>query len=246
MKQVNLKIKENKLIAKNTYRLILTGDLSNKYPYRPGSFINLRIPSFYLRRPISICDISSKEVTLIYKVVGEGTLKLSKMKKGEIDALVDMGNGYNMNPVKSIALLVGGGAGIPPMYYLSKELLKRNKKVIVVLGFNSKEEIFYANEFKKLGIQVVIATLDGSVGVKGLVTDAMKGLKYDYVYACGPIPMLKAIYKDAKAPGQYSLEERMGCGFGACMGCTCKTLYGHKRICKDGPVLTKEEIVWEK
>ena len=244
MKQVNLKIKENKLIAKNTYRLILTGDLSNKYPYRPGSFINLRIPSFYLRRPISICDINSKEITLIYKVVGEGTLKLSKMKKGEIDALVDMGNGYNMNPVKSTALLVGGGAGIPPMYYLSKELLKRNKKVIVVLGFNSKEEIFYANEFKKLGVKVVIATLDGSVGVKGLVTDAMKGLKYDYIYACGPIPMLKAIYKVSKAKGQYSLEERMGCGFGVCRGCSIKTKQGIRRVCKDGPVFLGEDIIW--
>ena len=244
MKQVNLKIKENKLIAKNTYRLILTGDLSNKYPYRPGSFINLRIPGFYLRRPISICDISSKEVTLIYKVVGEGTLKLSKMKKGEIDALVDMGNGYNMSPVKSIALLVGGGAGIPPMYYLSKELLKRNKKVIVVLGFNSKEEIFYANEFKKLGVKVVIATLDGSVGVKGLVTDAMKGLKYDYIYACGPIPMLKAIYKVSNIKGQYSLEERMGCGFGVCRGCSIKTKQGIRRVCKDGPVFLGEDIIW--
>ena len=244
MKNVVLKIKDNRLIAKNTYRLVLSGDLSLKYPYRPGSFVNLKIPGFYLRRPISICDITSKEVTLIYKVVGKGTLKLSKLKKGEIDTLVDMGNGYNMNPVKSVALLVGGGAGIPPMYYLAKELLKRNKKVIVVLGFNTKQELFYVNEFKKLGVKVEIATLDGSVGVKGLVTDAMKGLKYDYVYACGPIPMLKAIYQTAKAPGQYSLEERMGCGFGVCRGCSIKTKQGIRRVCKDGPVFKGEDIIW--
>ncbi|MCQ2794843.1 MAG: dihydroorotate dehydrogenase electron transfer subunit [Bacilli bacterium] len=244
MKNVVLKIKENKLIAKNTYRLVLTGDLTNKYPYRPGSFVNLLIPGFYLRRPISICDINNKEVVLIYKVVGKGTLQLSKMKKGEINTLVDMGNGYNISPVKNTALLVGGGAGIPPMYYLAKELLKKKKHVITVLGFNSEKEIFYDNEFKKLGVKVVIATLDGSVGVKGLVTDAMKGLKYDYVYACGPIPMLKAIYKDAKAPGQYSLEERMGCGFGVCRGCSIKTKAGIRRVCKDGPVFKGEDIIW--
>ena len=244
MKNVVLKIKNQRLIATNTYQLVLSGDLSLKYPYRPGSFANLKIPGLYLRRPISICDINHKEMRLIYKVVGKGTLKLSKMKKGEIDVLVDCGNGYNMNPVKNMALLVGGGAGIPPMYYLAKELLKRKKHVIAVLGFNSKEEIFYAKEFKKLGVKVVIATLDGSVGVKGLVTDAMKGLEYDYVYACGPIPMLKAIYKDAKAPGQYSLEERMGCGFGVCRGCSIKTKQGIRRVCKDGPVFKGEDIIW--
>lgn len=244
MKNVVLKIKENKLIAKNTYRLILNGDLTNKYPYRPGSFVNLKIPGFYLRRPISICDINNQEVTLIYKVVGKGTLKLSNMKKGEIDTLVDMGNGYNMSPVKSTALLIGGGAGIPPMYYLAKELLKRKKHPIAVLGFNSKEEIFYVNEFKKLGVKVVIATLDGSVGIKGLVTDAMKRLKYDYVYACGPIPMLKAIYQNTKIKGQYSLEERMGCGFGVCRGCSIRTKQGIRRVCKDGPVFLGEDIIW--
>ncbi len=244
MKNSILQIKQNKKIALNTYKLVLSGDLKIKKEYRPGSFVNLKIPGFYLRRPISISDVTDKELTLIYKVVGEGSDYLSQMGKGNIDTLLDLGNGYNINGVKKTALLVGGGAGIPPLYYLAKLLIKKKKEVIVILGFNNKEEVFYVNEFKKLGVKVIVTTIDGSVGIKGFVTDALKGLKYDYVFSCGPFVMMKALFNKVNKTGQYSLEERMGCGFGACRGCSIKTKVGIKRICKDGPVFKGEDIIW--
>jgi len=211
----------------------------------PGRFVNLKLDGLYLRRPISICDWDENSLTLIYKVVGTGTEQMTKLQPGAvIDTLVNLGNGYDTAKSGSTPLLIGGGVGVPPMYGLAKRLAAEGKQVTVILGFNTKDEIFYEEEFKALGVTVHVATADGSYGTKGFVTDVMKDLSYSYFFTCGPMPMFKAIEKVAVTSGQYSFEERMGCGFGACMGCTCKTKYGNKRICKDGPVLEREEIVW--
>jgi len=243
MKERIFKIVSNKRIAPSIYKLILKGDTSSIT--NPGQFVNILIPNKYLRRPISICDYDSKSLTLIYKVVGEGTSILSNMTiNKELNLLLPLGNGYSLPKKYSSFLLIGGGVGVPPLYNLAKQLIKRKKKVTVILGFNKKEEIFYENEFKKLGCKVMVTTVDGSYGYKGFVSDVMNKVKYDYFYTCGPMPMLKAVYKSSKTSGEFSFEEKMGCGFGVCMGCSCKTITGYKRICKDGPVLTKEEILW--
>lgn len=242
MKQVLLEIKENILLADNVYRMILQGDLSDIT--KPGQFVNVKLDGLYLRRPISVCDVVGNELTIIYKVVGKGTEQMSKMKSGKLDVLVGLGNGYNLHAKNNSPLLIGGGVGVPPMYLLAKELIKQGKTVSVILGFNTKNEIFYKKEFENIGAKTMVTTVDGSFGIKGYVTDAMRNVDYDYFYTCGPEPMLKAVYKESKTGGEFSFEEKMGCGFGACMGCTCKTKYGNKRICKDGPVLLKEEIIW--
>ncbi len=243
MKQGIFEITENRFIAKNTYLMVLKGDVSDITA--SGQFINIKLDGYFLRRPISVCDCDSETVTIIYKVVGTGTEAMAKMQAGEqLDVLTGLGNGYDLSKSGEKPLLLGGGAGVPPMYMLAKQLLSQGKKVSVVLGFNTEEEIFFVREFKALGCEVTVCTADGSVGVKGFVTDAMKDIDYTYFYTCGPEPMLKAIDKTAVTSGQLSFEERMGCGFGACMGCSCKTKYGNKRICKDGPVLEREEIVW--
>ncbi len=229
-------------IAPNVYSMVLAGHTSSILA--PGQFVNIKLEGKYLRRPISVCDYNEETITLIYKVVGEGTEQMAKMKIGErLDMLVGLGNGFNPEKAGDKPLLIGGGVGIPPMYNLCKELLKMGKTPTVILGFNTKEEIFYEDAFKNLGVEVIVTTVDGSYGVKGYVTDAMDR-EYTYFFTCGPMPMFKAIEAKAVTSGQYSFEERMGCGFGACMGCSCKTKYGNKRICKDGPVLYREEIVW--
>ena len=234
----------NDKIAKDVHKMILKGDTS--YITFPGQFINIKIDDLYLRRPISICDYDKETITIIFKVVGHGTEKMAEMKKGtKLDILTGLGNGFNKTRSGKSPLLVGGGVGTPPMYRLCKELIDEGKSPIVVLGFNSKEDVFFEDEFKKLGAEVYISTVDGSYGTKGFVTDVIKDLEnYTYHYACGPLPMLKALYNTAEGDGEYSFEERMGCGFGACMGCTVKVKDGFKRVCKDGPVLKKEEIVW--
>lgn len=210
----------------------------------PGQFVNIQLESHFLRRPISVCDCEGNVLTLIYKVVGKGTEQMSEMEKGEkLDLLTGLGNGFDTAKSGDKPLLIGGGVGVPPMYLLAKRLIAEGKKPSVIVGFNKEEEIFFADEFAALGIDVTVATADGSVGVKGFVTDALPE-EYSYFYTCGPEPMLKALYHATKTSGQLSFEERMGCGFGACMGCSCKTKYGNKRICKDGPVLEKEEIIW--
>lgn len=243
MKQVILKIADNKQIAPSVYRMKLCGDVGEITAC--GQFINIKLDGLYLRRPISVCDKDETSVTVIYKVVGKGTEKMFEMQAGDtLDVLTGLGNGYDLSLSGDNPLLIGGGVGVPPLYLLAKRLREQNKKVSVVLGFNKKEEIFYENEFKNLGCDVTVATADGSYGVKGFVTDAMPK-SYSYFYACGPEPMLKAVYKAAKTQGQMSFEKRMGCGFGACMGCSCKTITGYKRICKDGPVMKTEEILWE-
>jgi len=243
MKDVKLKLISNKMIAKNTYESVLCGDLSDITA--SGQFVNLKLDGFYLRRPISVCNVEDDKLTLIYKVVGKGTLAMSKYEVGtEILTLLGLGNGYNLDNAGDNPLLIGGGAGVPPMYLLARKLVAMGKKVTVILGFGSKDEVFYEDKFKELGAEVYVTTVDGSYGIKGFVTDAMKDLDYTYFYTCGPEPMLKAVYNASNTSGQFSFEERMGCGFGACMGCSCKTKYGNKRICKDGPVLVKEEIIW--
>lgn len=241
MKQRIFKIKENIGLNKNIMKMTLEGDTDG---IACGQFVNIKISGLYLRRPISVCDCSEGELVLIYKIVGKGTEAMSKMRAGELDVLTGLGNGYDTSLSGEAPLLVGGGVGVPPLYMLSKRLIEEGKRVTVVLGFNTKEEIFYENEFRELGAEVRVTTVDGSYGTKGFVTDAID-FDYSYTFACGPEPMLKALYKNSKTSGQYSFEERMGCGFGACMGCSCKTITGYKRICKEGPVLKKEEILWE-
>ena len=243
MTQGIYKVISNLPLAPSVYKMELEGDTSALT--RPGQFINFKIEGLYLRRPISVCDYSDNTITVIYKVVGEGTEIMSKAEKGdEFDILVGLGNGFDTSLSGEKPLLIGGGVGVPPLYKLCKELIKEGKEVSVVLGFNNESEIFYKNEFGQLGAKVYITTVDGSCGIKGFVTNAMEQIDYDYFYTCGPEPMFKAIENAVKVSGQYSFEERMGCGFGACMGCSCKTKYGNKRICKDGPVLLREEIIW--
>lgn len=243
MKQSIFQIVSNKCIADITYEMVLKGDCSDIT--KPGQFVNLKLDGFFLRRPISVCDCQDDLLTIIYKVVGHGTEVMAKMQAEEkIDILTGLGNGYDLSKSTDNPVLIGGGAGVPPMFLLAKELIKEGKKPSVVLGFNKKSEVFYEDEFKALGIETVVATADGSYGVKGFVTDAMKSLNYGYFFTCGPEPMLRAVYDNTTVSGQMSFEARMGCGFGACMGCTCETLYGNKRICKDGPVLLKEEVKW--
>ena len=242
LKDIVFELKGSEKIAKNTYKWILSG---NTEGIRPGQFVNIKLDGFYLRRPISVCDVNGDELTIIYKVVGRGTEKMAEMSVGEkLLVLTGLGNGYDLSKSGDFPLLIGGGAGVPPMYMLCRELVAEGKKPTVILGFNTKDEVFYKSEFEKLGANVVIATADGSEGVKGFVTDAMAEVDYTYFYTCGPEPMLRAVYNATKTSGQFSFEERMGCGFGACMGCSCKVVTGYKRICKDGPVLEKEEILW--
>ena len=242
MERVVFKIKENKKIAKNVFELKLEGNTDAIT--KSGQFVNIQLDGLYLRRPISVCDYSKNSLTLVYKVVGKGTEQLSQMEKGELDVLVGLGNGYETENSGKEPVLIGGGVGVPPLFNLCKKLIAEGKKPSVILGFNTKDEIFYEEEFKRLGVNVYVTTVNGEYGIKGFVTDALKNINYTYFYTCGPEPMLKAVYNATTTSGQFSFEERMGCGFGACMGCTCKTKYGNKRICKDGPVLVKEEIIW--
>ena len=244
MNQVIYTVTENACIAERIYKMILSGDISEIKA--PGQFVNLKLDGFFLRRPISICDAENNNLTLIYKMVGKGTDRMSKLKAGKkLDVLTGLGNGYDITLSGNNPLLVGGGVGIPPLYMLCKRLIEKKAKPTVILGFGTAGEVFYENEFKELGVPVYVTTADGSYGQKGFVTDVMKNLHYAYFYACGPEPMFRAIDKIAQTGGQYSFEERMGCGFGACMGCSCKTLAGSKRICREGPVMKREEIIWE-
>ncbi|MBQ7957347.1 MAG: dihydroorotate dehydrogenase electron transfer subunit [Clostridia bacterium] len=243
MLQTVFEIKANEKIAKDVYKMVLIGDTSDLK--KPGQFVNIKLDGFFLRRPISVCDYDENVLTLIYKVVGAGTEVMSKMCEGEkLDILTGLGNGFDTSESGNNPVVIGGGVGVPPMFNLARKLIEEGKKVTAVLGFNKEEEIFYKDEFEKLGAEVYITTVDGSVGTKGFVTDAMKNIDFSYTYCCGPEPMLKAVYNASDKDGQFSFEERMGCGFGACMGCSCKTKYGNKRICKEGPVLCKEEIIW--
>ena len=242
MKQSLFQITENTHLTENVMRMRLKGDTSAITA--SGQFINIKLDGLFLRRPISVCDCEGDTVTIIYKVVGKGTEQMSKMSSGTLDILTGLGNGYDTSLSGEKPLLIGGGVGVPPMYLLAKKLIGEGKDVSVILGFNTKNEVFYEEEFKALGCKVGVTTVDGSHGTKGFVTALMENTDYTYTFCCGPEPMLKAVFNTSKTSGQYSFEERMGCGFGACMGCSCKTVTGYKRICKEGPVLCKEEILW--
>ena len=243
MKQGFFEIIENKALTASVYQMRLSGDTSAITA--SGQFVNIKLEGKFLRRPISVCDCENGVLTLVYKVVGKGTEDMSRMTAGDrLDILTGLGNGYDLAPAGDRPLLLGGGVGVPPMYMLAKQLRAMGKSVSVILGFNTRDEIFYEDEFRALGCDVTVATADGSYGVRGFVTNAMEGMDYTYFYTCGPEPMLKAIYGASATEGQFSFEERMGCGFGACMGCSCKTITGYKRICKEGPVMRKEEILW--
>lgn len=243
MKEIVYRIKENTKLNGKICKMVLEGDCSDIRS--SGQFVNVAIDGQYLRRPISVCDFDKQTLTLIYKIVGEGTEKMSRMTEGQaLNTLTGLGNGYDTSLSGNAPLLVGGGVGVPPLYRLCKELKEQGKRVNVILGFNTAEEIFLEKEFSTIADNVTVTTVDGSYGLRGFVTDALSDINYTYVYSCGPLPMLKALAKVTNCSGQYSLEERMGCGFGACMGCSCKTLLGNKRICKEGPVFVKEEIIW--
>ena len=243
MKQSFFEIIENTRLVNGVYRMRLQGDTSAITA--PGQFVNIKLDGMFLRRPISVCDVQNDVLTIIYKVVGKGTEVMSGMESGMLDILTGLGNGYDLTVSGDRPVLLGGGVGVPPMYLLCKQLVAEGKKPTVILGFNKQEEVFYEAEFKALGCDVLVTTVDGSYGIKGFVTDALKDVSDSHFYTCGPEPMLKAVYRATTTSGQMSFEERMGCGFGACMGCSCQTLTGYKRICKDGPVMRKEEIKWE-
>ena len=243
MKQSIFEVLSNEALTDNVFQMILAGDTS--HITNCGQFVNIQLDGMFLRRPISVCDYDENTLTIIYKVVGKGTEAMSAMKAGtRLDLLTGLGNGYDLTLAGDRPVLLGGGVGVPPMYHLAKKLRQAGKSVSVILGFNTAAEIFYEEAFRALGCQVTVTTVDGSYGVKGFVTDALPE-NYTYFYTCGPEPMLKAVYRATSTSGQMSFEERMGCGFGACMGCSCKTITGYKRICKDGPVMKKEEILWE-
>ena len=244
MKQSIFEIVSNEALTDCVYKMVLRGNTSAITA--PGQFVNIRLDGMFLRRPISVCDYDSRTLTIVYKVVGKGTEAMSRLTPGtKLDILTGLGNGYDLTLSGDRPVLLGGGVGVPPLYHLAKKLLEQGKKVTVILGFNTKSEIFLEEEFKTLGCDVIVATADGSCGVKGFATTPLADLSYTYFYTCGPEPMLKAVYRATNTAGQMSFEERMGCGFGACMGCSCKTLTGYKRICKEGPVMKKEEILWE-
>ncbi|WP_454940492.1 dihydroorotate dehydrogenase electron transfer subunit [Evtepia sp.] len=243
MKRSLFTIQDNQPLAPGTYRMTLSGDTGAITA--PGQFVNIALAGKFLRRPISVCDWGEGSLTLIYKVVGQGTAQMSQMSPGQaLDLLTGLGNGYDLSKAGDRPLLIGGGAGVPPLYALAKALVAQGKRPQVILGFNTRAEAFLEEEFQALGAAVTVATADGSYGVRGFVTDAMPRDGYSYLYTCGPEPMLRAVYGKVATSGQFSFEERMGCGFGACMGCTCETKYGYKRICREGPVLEKEEILW--
>ena len=243
MKEVNYTVESNRRIARDIWEMVLCGD--NSAITRPGQFVNLLIDGCYLRRPLSVCNAEGDRLTLIYKVVGKGTEILSRTQLGTvINTRSGLGNGFDVTRAGERPLLVVGGVGVPPMYLLCRRLIENGAKPVVVLGFNTAEDVFYRSEFEALGAEVHIATADGSVGTRGFVTDVVKNLDYTYFYTCGPMPMFYALERTVRTVGEYSFEERMGCGFGACMGCSCKTKYGTKRICVNGPVLKREEIIW--
>ena len=243
MKRGLFTVTSNEQLAPGTFRMVLAGDTTAITA--PGQFVNIALEGKFLRRPISVCDWGEGSLTIVYKVVGQGTEQMSRMAPGtRLDILTGLGNGYDLNKSGDRPLLIGGGAGIPPMFALAKKLLAQGKIPSVILGFNQAAEQFMQADFQALGLDVTVTTADGSLVVKGFVTDAVPQTGYTYVYTCGPAPMLKAVYDKSVTSGQFSFEERMGCGFGACMGCTCQTKYGNKRICREGPVLEKEEILW--
>ncbi len=245
MNQVLLTVTSNHALTKDVYEMVLQGDIGEIT--RPGQFVNIKLDGMYLRRPISVCDWDEGEntLTIIYKVVGKGTEYMATLGVGAVlDVLTGLGNGFDVTKGGDNPVVIGGGVGVPPMYGLAKRLIAEGKKVTAILGFNTAAEVFYEDAFRAIGCETVVTTVDGSHGMKGFVTAALGEVDSSFFYTCGPAPMLKAVYDGSTTDGQLSFEERMGCGFGACMGCSCKTKYGSLRICKDGPVLDKEVVIW--
>ncbi len=243
MRQSIFTVLSNTALTDSVYKMVLSGDTSAITA--AGQFVNIQLAGHFLRRPISVCDYDEKTLTIVYKTVGKGTQEMAQLGAGAtLDVLTGLGNGYDLSRSGDKPVLLGGGVGVPPMYNLAKKLIAEGKTVTVILGFNTKSEVFYEEEFAALGCRVIVTTADGSYGVKGFATTPLAELTYTYFYTCGPEPMLKAVHKATVTSGEMSFEERMGCGFGACMGCSCKTLTGYKRICKEGPVMKKEEILW--
>ena len=241
MKQSIFEILTNTPLTSSVYKMTLRGDTSAITA--PGQFVEIALPGKFLRRPISVCDWAENSLTLIYKVVGHGTEQMAALPAGtRLDVLTGLGNGYDTTLSGENPVLVGGGVGVPPLYALCKKLIAEGKKPRVILGFNKESEIFLKQEFEALGIPTHIATADGSRGTKGFVTDVLKNLHYSYFYSCGPMPMFRAMEAVVTTSGEFSFEERMGCGFGACMGCSIQTKSGGKRVCKDGPVFLREEV----
>lgn len=243
MKQGKFEIQSNLPLTGDVYRMVLAGDTSAITS--PGQFVEIALPGKFLRRPISVNDWEDGKLTLIYKVVGSGTEQMTALSAGDtLDILTGLGNGYDLSRSGENPVLVGGGVGIPPLFALCKQLLAAGKRPQVVLGFNTASEIFLYDQFRALGVDTYLATADGSVGTKGFVTDVLKNLNYSYFYSCGPMPMFRAMEGMVTTSGEYSMEERMGCGFGACMGCSIQTRSGAKRVCKDGPVFPREEVFY--
>lgn len=243
MERKNCVVIKNVEIAKDIFKMVLScHDLGMQ---KAGQFINITVDGFYLRRPISVCDYENDSITIIYKKLGEGTKAMGKIASGTIiDCLIGLGNGFDIEKATKNTLLIGGGVGVPPLYLLAKSLINKGIIPKVLLGFNTLSDAILVKEFKALGCETYVTTIDGSMGHKGFVTELLDNLDYDYFYACGPLAMLKAVSKETKTSGQISMEERMGCGFGACMGCSIMTKNGAKRVCKEGPVFLKEELIW--
>ena len=243
MNELLLTVTENIPLTDSIYRMTMTGeDLPEQ---QPGQFVNIRLEGLFLRRPISVYDSEAGWLTVIYKTVGKGTGRMASLPVGaKLNVLTGLGNGYDLSKAGDYPVLLGGGVGVPPLYMLARKLREAGKRVTAVLGFNTRQEVFGEDAFRDLGCETAVTTVDGSYGRKGFVTDALPE-RYSYFYTCGPEPMLRAVYRSTKTSGQFSFEERMGCGFGACMGCSCKTVTGYKRICREGPVLEKEEILWD-
>ena len=243
MRESVFTVEWNQALTADVWEMQLKGDTGDIT--RPGQFVNVQLPGLYLRRPVSVCDVKPGELTLVYKVVGKGTAQMAELRSGELNLLTGLGNGYDLDRAGTAPLLLGGGVGVPPLYGLARALREKQTAVRVILGFNRQDEIFYEDRFRALGCDVTVMTVDGSYGRKGFVTDAMNDEPYTYFYACGPDPMLKAVYRSGTTEGEFSLEERMGCGFGACMGCSIRTKSGNKRICREGPVFRKEDLLWQ-
>ncbi len=241
-------VSRNRFVAEDTFWLELAGDTSGIT--RAGQFVNVEVPGYFLRRPFSVCDWKDGKLDLLYKILGSGTKALSQVEPGtKLEVLSGLGNGFDLGVHSEEPLLVGGGIGVAPMLALARQLVDQGKKPRVVLGFGSAAEVALRDEIEALGVPVTISTVDGSAGVKGFVTDAMANLQerghdWDYLFACGPTPMLRAVFEQSETPGQYSLEERMACGFGACMGCVVETTGGLQRICKEGPVFESGQLPW--
>ena len=245
MKRAVFTVLGNERISADVFDLRLSGDTSELVG--SGQFVNADIPDLYLRRPISICDYSPGEMRLVIKIVGKGTQKMASLKEGDpVDLLVPLGNGFDTAKSGKTPYLFGGGVGVAPMVRLAKDLIGQGKKTTVVLGFNSSSDVILYDDYCRIvgKENVFVTTVDGSFGQKGFVTE-VNADGASFVYSCGPLPMMKALDKAIECGAEYSFESRMGCGFGACMGCTLASAGGPVRVCREGPVFRKGEILWQ-